>query len=389
MSALESIVQVKFQEQFGHPPAILARAPGRVNLLGEHVDYNEGWVLPGAIDRAIWLAARPTDDDQITIYALDNGERRQFSLAELKRGVGAGRWLAYPAGAAWALRDAGYPLHGAEIVFGGDIPIGAGVSSSAAVEVAFIMAWELLSGFTLSGVQRAKVAQRVENGYLGLQSGIMDQFASVHGRADCALLLDCRDLSHSLVELPPQTAVVIADSGVRRQLIHSEYNRRQEECAEAVAILRSHLPQISSLRDITPELLTLYAHWLPQPLRRRAQHVVGECDRVLTGVEALRQNNLAEFGLALRQSHVSLRDLYEVSIPELDVLAATAWQSPGCYGARLMGAGFGGCLLALARETAVAELTFALESAFDQQFDRRPNIFVCRLANGATAAPIE
>jgi galactokinase len=381
--SIETTIKTKFHEQFGHPPAILVRAPGRVNLLGEHVDYNEGWALPAAIDRAIWLAARPTDSHTVAIYALDHDERQQFNLDQLRTGLGMGSWLAYPAGVAWTLMEAKHALTGMEVVFGGDIPIGAGVSSSAAVEIAFILAWETFASFTLSGVERARFAQQVENGYLGLQSGVMDQFASLHGAANHALLLDCRDLSHSLISLPANTTIVVADSGVRRELIHSEYNRRQEECAEAVAILRAHLPQIRALRDVTPELLELTAHWLPLDLRRRAQHVVGECERVLTGVESLRQGDMGEFGLKMRQSHVSLRDLYEVSIPELDWLAVTAWQTPGCCGARLMGAGFGGCLLALAKDTAVADLTFALESSFEQEFDRRPNIFTCRLADGA------
>jgi galactokinase len=381
--SIEAIVKTKFHEQFGQAPAIVVRAPGRVNLLGEHVDYSEGWALPAAIDRAIWLAARPTDTQTVVICALDHDERQQFNLDQLERGLGMGSWLAYPAGVAWALMQADHALTGMEVVFGGDIPIGAGVSSSAAVEIAFILAWETFSHFNLSGIERARFGQRVENAYLGLQSGVMDQFASLHGAADHALLLDCRDLSHSLVALPADSTLVIADSGVRRELIHSEYNRRQEECAEAVRILRAHLPQIQTLRDVTPELLELTAHWLPLDLRRRAQHVVGECDRVLTGVETLRQGNVGEFGLKMRQSHVSLRDLYEVSIPELDWLAVTAWQTPGCYGARLMGAGFGGCVLALARDTAVADLQFALESSFEQEFGRLPNIFTCRLADGA------
>lgn len=380
---MEAVVKEKFLATFQQPPAISVRAPGRVNLLGEHVDYNDGWVLPAAIDRAIWLAARPTDGRTITIYALDHDEQQQFDLDQLPTGLAKGSWLAYPAGVASVLTASGYRLTGMEVVFGGDIPIGAGVSSSAAVETAFILAWEALSGFTLSGLERARMGQRVENEYLGLQSGIMDQFASVHGVADHALLLDCRDLSHSLVKLPAGTTLLIANSGVRRQLVQSEYNRRQEECQEALTILRTRQPALSSLRDVTPELLTQLAHHLPLPVRRRAQHVVGECVRVLNGVTALQDGDIGQFGLMMRQSHESLRDLYEVSIPELDVLAAAAWQTAGCYGARLMGAGFGGCALALVAETAVTALTHNLTNSFAQELGRRPDIFTCRLADGA------
>jgi galactokinase len=380
---MEARVKDRFIAHFQQQPTISVRAPGRVNLLGEHVDYNEGWVLPAAIDRAIWLAARPTDGRTVTIYALDHDEQQQFDLDQLPTGLAKGSWLAYPAGVASILTAAGYRLTGMEVVFGGNIPIGAGVSSSAAVETAFILAWETLSGFALSGLERARMGQRVENEYLRLRSGIMDQFASVHGVAGHALLLDCRDLSHSLVKLPLGTTLLIADSGVRRQLVQSEYNRRQEECQEALAILRRHQPALSSLRDVTPELLTRLAHQLPLPLRRRAQHVVGECARVLNGVAALQAGEIGRFGLLMRQSHESLRDLYEVSIPELDALAVAAWQTAGCYGARLMGAGFGGCTLALVAETAVTDLTHSLTNSFGQEFGRRPNIFTCRLADGA------
>jgi galactokinase len=375
-----------FQETFGEEPAVIIRAPGRVNLLGEHVDYSEGWVLPAAIDRAVWLAVSSTNADHVTLRALDLEEQATFHLSEInpKSAIGNPKsWLNYPAGVAWVLQKAGHSLGGLKGVYTSTVPIGAGVSSSAAVEVAFILAWETLSGLALSGMERARLGQRVENEYLGLKSGIMDQFASVHGAADHLILLDCRTLHHELIPFPAGTAIVVADSGVRRELATSEYNLRRSQCEEAVELLRPYLPHIRTLRDVSTEEFERYAHRLPDLLRRRARHVVEECARVLEGSDLLRRGDMAGFGTLVRQSHISLRDLYEVSILELNVLAAAAWQLPGCYGARLTGAGFGGCVIALVREEAAAAAQAAMSDAFQQEFGRQPDIFVCEVSEGA------
>jgi galactokinase len=385
----EQIIQ-SFRELYGRNPAIVVKAPGRVNLLGAHVDYNEGWVLPAAIEQAIWLAAAPTENDIVCIASLDYGHEGAATLAELAdkamRPSGTDReldWLNYPAGVAWAMQANGHKLVGMEAVFSGDIPAGAGVSSSAAVEMAFVLAWETLSGLALNGRQRAKLGQQVENDYLGLQSGIMDQFASLHGAADHLIMLDCRTLEYELIPLPPESVILVVDSGVRRKLAGSDYNIRQTECLEAVHILQQYLPDIRTLRDVDTEKFELYAHRLPLVLRRRARHVVEECARVLNGAEALRQGNVGIFGKMIRESHISSRDLYEISILELDVLAAAAWQVPGCYGARLVGGGFGGCATVLTKESAAAEVAKSMEDAFEEDFGRRPPIFVCRASEGA------
>lgn len=388
-----------FRETFGEEPAVIVCAPGRVNLLGEHVDYNEGWVLPAAIDRAVWLAVSPAGDDQVTLHALDLNEQGSFHLSNVNPNSPPGSsgaiqnpkseiqnrkfWLNYPAGVAWVLQKAGYSLPGLKGVYSSTVPIGAGVSSSAAVEVAFILAWETLAGLNLSGMARARLGQQVENEYLGLKSGIMDQFASVHGAADHLILVDCRTLQHELIPYPAGSTIVVADSGVSRELAGSEYNVRRSQCEEAVELLRPYLPDIRTLRDVNPEQFELYAHRLPELLRRRARHVVEECARVLEGVERLRRGDLDGFGRLVRQSHISLRDLYEVSILELNVLAATAWQVPGCYGARLTGAGFGGCVIAIVRENAAGAVQQAMSDAYDQEFGRRPDIFTCEVADGA------
>lgn len=377
-----------FRQIFGHNPAVTVRAPGRVNLLGEHVDYNEGWVLPCAIDRAVWLAAAPNNRGLARIHALDMQQQGQFALADYRPPGGHKTdhaWLNYPAGVAWAMQEAGHALTGIDVVFTSTVPIGAGVSSSAAVEAAFILAWEALSGLTLSTLDKARLGQRSENGFLGVQSGIMDQYASLHGAENQLILLDCRSLTHELIPFPAGTSIVVADSGIRRQLAHSEYNTRRQQCEQAVALLQPYLPGLRALRDLTPADLQRYAHRLPGEVRRRARHVVEECQRVLAGAEALRQGDLTSFGQAVNQSHISCRDLYEISILELDVLAATAWEVPGCYGARLTGAGFGGCVIAIANNTAVPALSQALTTAYRAEFGREPQLFTAQVAAGAAA----
>ena len=373
-----------FRTTYGREPDIVARAPGRVNLLGAHVDYNDGWVLPAAIERAAWLAAAPNGNNTVRIYSLDFDESDAFCLDELSPETPvANTRTRYPAGVAWALQEAGYRPPGIDAVLTGDVPIAAGVSSSAAVEVAFLAAWDALAGLDLSGVEKAKLGRRAENGYLDVASGIMDQFASVHGAAGRLILLDCRSLEHELIPLPHGLAIIVADSGVRRELAGSQYNVRRQQCEEAVAKLQPHLPGIQALRDVTPEAFALHAHRLPLTLRRRAQHVVEECARVLAGADALRRGDVDAFGDLIRRSHASSRDLYEVSIPELDVLAATAWQTAGCYGARLTGAGFGGCVAVLAEEAAATAVERALRSAYRDEFGRDLNLFQTRAAAGA------
>lgn len=373
-----------FRTIYGREPEIVARAPGRVNLLGAHVDYNDGWVLPAAIERAAWVAAAPNDDNVARIHYLDFDEDDAFSLEGLDpQAPVADEKSRYPAGVAWALQDAGHQLPGIDAVLTSDVPIAAGVSSSAAVEVAFLTAWDALAGLGLSTVEKAQLGQRAENGYLGVASGIMDQFASLHGAAGRLILLDCRSLGHEMIPFPPGLAILVADSGVRRELAGSEYNVRQQQCKEAVEKLRPYLPDIQALRDVTPELFALHAHRLPVTLRRRAQHVVDECARVLAGAEALRHGEMPAFGELVRRSHASSRDLYEVSIPELDLLAATAWQTPGCYGARLTGAGFGGCVAIVSEATAAPVVEEALRVAYREEFDRELNLFQTNVAAGA------
>lgn len=380
------VVAKTFAQTYGRSPEILIRAPGRVNLLGAHIDTSEGWVLPAAIDRGIWLAVAPRSDRRVRLRAINlepgDGELDLDALSPPGRGAAAD-WTDYPAGTAWALAELGHPLTGLDAVYGGDLPIGAGVSSSAAVEVAFALAWEELGGFRLVGVDRARLGRRVENAYVGVNSGIMDQFASIHGRVGYAVRLDCRSLEHELVPLPEGVEILLADSGVRRRLVGSGFNDRRAEAVSALDKLRVHLPALRTLRDLTPQQLDAHQDALSPAEARRARHVVEEQRRVEEGVAALRRGDAARFGELMRRSHESSRDLYEVSLPELDVLAEAAWETPGAIGARLAGGGFGGAVLVLVERGASDRTAAALEEAFRARFGRGTEILRCRTADGA------
>ena len=387
MKQVDRVVDA-FRKRFGAEPEVVARAPGRVNLLGAHVDYSEGWVLPAAIDRAVWVAARRAPGPRTRVGALDFGEEAAFDAARPEPPVaergGDAAWVDYPRGLAWALREQGVDVPPIEAAFGGDLPVGAGISSSAAVEMAFLVAWEQLADFRLSGIDRAQVGRMVENEYVGVQSGIMDQFASVHGREGHALLLDCRSLEHELIPTPDDLVFLVADTGVRRALASGTgFNDRKSECFRAADLLRPHLPELSTLRDLEPADLGRLQHVLKSPLDGRARHVVTECRRVRDGAEALRQGDLHALGDLMAQSHRSSRNDYEVSIEELDVLQEAAADAEGCYGARLTGAGFGGCVTAITSESTADHVRRQTASAFEHRFGRRPKIHTCRVGAGA------
>lgn len=383
---LRERVVTAFRERFGRGPEVVVRAPGRVNLLGAHSDYNEGLVLPAAVDRAAWVAAAGNGSGVVRVWAMDFAQEGAFELGEVggRRGEAVEpSWLRYPMGMAWAVQEAGMGLVGMDVVLVSDVPVGAGMSSSAAVEMAFLLAWEAIGGFGLPNLTRALLGQRAENGYLNVGSGMMDQFACVAGRANALVLLDCRTLGHEWVGLPGETAVLLLDSGVRRQLVVVDYNSRPAQCREAVALLQPYLPGIRSLRDVAMVDFEHCSHHLPLVLRRRVRHVVEERGRVLAGAAALRRGDVVGFGQLMKESQLSSRDLYEVSIPELDVLAAAAWRQPGCYGGRFGGGGFGGFMQVLVDLTAVDAIAQAVAAEFAAAFGRVPPTFVCQISDGA------
>jgi len=379
-----------FEGIFHRSPIVQVRAPGRVNLLGEHVDYNQGVVLPVAIDRAVKLAASPTADARVTLNALDLGVQVAFRLSELvkKRDLDGNplpAWALYPAGVAWSLQDTGLSLSGMQAAYTSDVPIGSGLSSSAAVEVAFAATWQALSGWELDKITLARLCQRAENEYVGVSSGLMDQFASACGVEGHVLCFDTRSLEWEPLPLPPSTAIVIADSGIRRTLAGSAYNDRRAACEQAVDLLRKYLPGIQSLRDVSSVELAAYSTYLPEVIQRRAEHVVKEIHRVDQAMIALRRGDARMFGGFMYASHKSLRELYEVSLPELDCLVEIARSLPGVYGARLTGAGFGGCTVNLVDASQAEVIIQGLHNAYQRRTRRDATIYLCHASNGASA----
>jgi galactokinase len=364
-------------------------APGRVNLLGEHVDYNDGAVLPAAIDRAIYLAADARPDRLVHVNSLDMGEEVTFSLDQLdaKEDI-AGKtlptWALYPAGVASVLQKHGFAVGGVEATFTSDIPIAAGLSSSAAIEVAFAVLWETMGGWHVERMELAQMAQEAENRYVGVNCGLMDQFASAHGVKGHALYFDTRDLNWQPVPLPRGSVIVIADSGVRRSLVTSAYNERRAACEEAVRLLQPVLRGIRALRDVTPHDLDQYGNLLPEDVLKRARHVVNECARVDEAVRFLRSGDAVAFGKLMYAGHASLRDLYEVSSPELDTLVDIASKLNGCWGARLTGAGFGGCTVNLVRESRVLDFVEDLKAGYKTATGRDAEVYLCRASQGVT-----
>ncbi|MCX6024820.1 MAG: galactokinase, partial [Chloroflexi bacterium] len=292
-------------------------------------------------------------------------------------------WVRYPAGVAWALVQAGHEACGLRGVYASSVPIGAGLSSSAAVEAVFALAWQSTGGWPASPMDLARLCQHAENDFVGVRCGLMDQFAAFHGARGQALLFDCRLLTWEAVPIPPQVVIVVADSGVRRLLGASAYNQRRSECDQAVHLLRQRIPGIRALRDVTPEMFAEHAVVLPGVIRRRAQHVVDECLRARLMADALRAADLPRAGELLNASHASLRTLYEVSGPELDALVEAARRQPGCFGARLTGAGFGGCTVQLVDASRAEEFTQSLADDYQRATGRRAEVMVTAAAQGA------
>lgn len=378
MHAKELIEQ--FRETFHGMPSIFI-APGRVNLIGEHVDYNDGFVLPCAIEFSTRAAVAPRSDQKLVLRSAEFAEQFEFDLTGLPQQP-LGKWSDYVLGVAIMLRQAGHLPHGANLLVHGEVPIGAGLSSSAAIEVATALALLSLSGDKLPLKEIAKLCQRAENEFVGAHVGIMDQFVSCLGKAGHALLLDCRSLHFELVPLPEHIKLVICNTMVKHELSGGEYNRRREECEEGVRILAKSNPRIRALRDLTPQQLSSSVNAMPPVIFKRCLHVVGEIQRVLQAADCLRSGNLDQMGRLMRDSHRSLRDLYEVSCNELDAMVEAAAGLPGFYGGRMTGGGFGGCTINLV----AAEHTQAFRETIAQRYRERagisPEIYVSSSADG-------
>jgi galactokinase len=387
----KNLVTQTFRQRFGKDPAFLALAPGRVNILGEHVDYNDGFVMPAAIDRATYLAFAPADDhaERSTLVAADFQKEVSFTLESIATktnadGAALTEWAYYPAGVAWALTEANLTAPAMQAVFASDVPRGSGLSSSASVEMAFALAWQTLSDWELPPMQRALLGQKAENQYVGVNCGIMDQFASACGVSDRLLLLDCRSLEWQTLPVPEDVAIVIADTSVRRKLTDGAYNQRRQACEDAVKILSAHLPNVRALRDVSLEDFNRLGDQLPGLVEKRARHVVEEIDRSRRAIPLLEQGNIREFGKIMNECHASLRDHYEVSIPELNTMAEIAQSLPGCFGARLTGAGFGGCTVNLVEKAAAEAFAADLARQYQQKTGLKPEIYICKASDGAS-----
>ncbi|MBN1605703.1 MAG: galactokinase [Polyangiaceae bacterium] len=371
-----------FRSASGNDAEAAAYAPGRVNLIGEHTDYNDGFVLPAAVDRGVALAARRVAGDTFRLHAVDLGQSCDFARAGLERDPER-PWADYFKGVVWALSRRGIDVPTCEACVSGDIPQGAGLSSSAAYEVATTLLLGALGGFELSSLETAKLAREAENGFVGVACGIMDPMASVFGQQGRALWLDCRSLARQTVKLPPGLKIVVVNSGVRHSLASSEYNQRRAECDEGVRTLASSVPEVRALRDVTPEQLEPCSAALGVTVGKRCRHVVSENARVEQTVSAMRSGDVTQLKSLMAESHRSLRDDYEVSCLELDVLVELALALPFCHGARLTGAGFGGSTVNLVEVEAVEAFSRSITDGYSERCHRAAEIHVFEPSAGA------
>ncbi|MGA8183608.1 MAG: galactokinase [Terriglobia bacterium] len=378
------MINEAFQKTFGSAPDVTVRAPGRVNLIGEHTDYNDGFVLPAAIDRAIEFGARRRKDRVVRAYSIDFQEQVEFSLEAIEKD-NEHPWSNYLRGVLKFLQEDGHSFTGIDVAFGGNVPREAGLSSSAAVEVGAVALSMKLFNIELDPLEVVRLARRAENDFVNVPCGIMDQFACALGKRDHALFLDCRNLSYRHIPLSGRVKIVVCYSGVRRALAASEYEIRLKQCRQAVAQLGTTGLAVKSLREIDLTDLEVGRHSLSEILLKRARHVVSENDRVLKAVKDLEQGDLESFGRLMVASHESLRDDYEVSCRELDVLVDLALKQPGVLGARMTGAGFGGCTVNLVLAGAAESFAEAVQEGYNKATGLNAEVYVCEASDGALA----
>ena len=378
-------LSVLHQGRYHSTPCIYA-APGRVNLIGEHTDYAEGFVMPAAIDFATLAAISPRDDGQVVLFAQNFGEERVFQLTSLPTKP-SGDWSDYSLGVlailAPELAKKGLSIPAFSLSLWGDVPVAAGLSSSAAIEVATAIAVTGLLGVSIPGPELARLCQRAENEFVGAKSGIMDQFISANGAADHALLLDCRDLSFKLAPIPSNVALVIANTMVKHSVAGGEYGTRRAEVEEACRILATHRPEIRFLRDATVEDLAAWGHEIPENALKRARHVITENNRTVAAAEALIQNDLKTLGRLMHEAHMSYSKDFEASCVEADTMVDLAQDLPGLIGARLTGGGFGGCTINLVELDNAATFAKTLGERYRKAIGINPEIYICHASAGA------
>ncbi len=375
-------IEALFREKFGKQPIIIA-APGRVNLIGEHTDYNQGFVLPGAVDKKIYMAVAENDSNTVNIYARQFDTNFSFSLDNIHPVKG---WPTYLLGVSFYMLQAGATMRGLDVIIDGDIPVGAGMSSSAALCSAFGIAVNHVFENSFSAMQLAFIGQKTEHHFAEVQCGIMDQFASLHGKAGHVMKLDCRNLEYEYIPFDfPHHRIVLVNSMVSHSLASTEYNTRREQCEEAVAILKEKLnKEVLSLRDITLTELETNKSSLSEIVYRRCRYVLSENDRLLKACELLRKNDLDGFGNLMRQSHEGLSKWYEVSCPELDFLQQKAIEVEGVTGSRMMGGGFGGCTINIVPVDTIEIFSKHITQAYTGEYGKSPEIYITQLDQGAS-----
>jgi galactokinase len=380
-SAIGAELRARFQQVFDGVPCLF-RAPGRINLLGEHTDYNDGFVLPAALELAVWTAIAPRADRRLRVRSLAMDSMTEFDLDDFAPSPD-GNWSDYVHGVAIMLKRAGHQLVGADLMIDGDLPMGAGLSASAALEVSVGYALLAVSGLDVDRIDLAKICHRAENDFVGARCGIMDQFISCCAIKGAALLLDCRSLEFRAITIDQNARLMVCDTMVRHELASSEYNLRRAECERAVALLSKQLNHATALRDVTAEQLSHHAALLPETLFRRARHVVSENARTLRAAAALEAGDLSECGRMMDSSHASLRDDYEVSCPELNLMVELTHGLPGVYGSKMMGGGFGGSTINLVDAQRVDRFIETVAKGYKNATGVTPSIFCCVPGPGA------
>jgi galactokinase len=374
----------RFTRKFAAAPKIV-QAPGRVNLIGEHTDYNDGFVMPAAIQFHTSVAIAPRSDRRLALHSENYHETVEFNVDDLPAKA-RHHWSDYVIGVARQIAQSGVSLPAANLMIHGDVPQGAGLSSSASLEVAVCTAFLEIAGSEMKSIEVAQLCQRAENEFVGARCGIMDQFVSVHGKNQHALQLDCRTLQFQLRPLPDDIKLVICNTMVRHTLAGGEYNQRRQECEEAVGFFAGKKAGVKALRDVSLHDFREHELELPEPIRRRCRHVITENIRVLEAGAALERHDLERFGELMRESHRSLRDDFQVSCAELDLMVELADKAPGVYGSRMTGGGFGGCTVNLVAKDHVAEFRATVAEGYERAIGKRPEIYICTASDGVKRA---
>lgn len=380
--ARKALVAARFRELYGGEPELWVRAPGRVDLMGSHTDYNLGYVMTMSLDRDTWIALRRRNDGRISVHSMNLEGAGEFALEEVGHDECCA-WTNYVRGMAWALQEAGHHLRGFDGLVHSTIPFGSGLSSSAAIEMASGVALAAISDLEIDPVTLARLGQRAENGFVGVNSGILDQYSSAMGRAGTGLLLDCRDLTSQPVPIADGLQVVVCDTKAPRSLAGTEYGERRAQCEEGVRLLQKHYPNIASLRDVTIEMFLPHARMLPEVVAKRCRFIIDENNRVLTLADALPRGDREGLRYLMRASYVGARDLYEIGAPAMTAMVDAMMAAPGVIGARQAGAGFGGCMVAVVEEGSVESFAAAVSEQYSATMGIEPAVYPVEAAAGA------